>query len=241
MTCLSSKDYTQIRNAFIILMHIQNHFPVVSKTEQVIHKRVEKVRDEEKVKRQDLYVLASSYLGILKQKQGQLILENDFHQVAAAANDQNKSVNGDAKTGEFYSNLVSNSRIYYYKNLLDKKQGKEERVEKKPIKFNRESSKATVEREIKITPVREMSKDKREPTPREKSTIKEEKREIKERDEKRVDKERDKRREKRPTSPVEFEGDLSSVSNSSNGSIIQPSNANDVVIVDEHRGEFMSI
>lgn len=64
-------------------MHIQNHFPVVSKTEQVIHKRVEKVRDEEKVKRQDLYVLASSYLGILKQKQGQLILENDFHQVGS--------------------------------------------------------------------------------------------------------------------------------------------------------------
>lgn len=81
-------------------MHIQNHFPVVSKTEQVIHKRVEKVRDEEKVKRQDLYVLASSYLGILKQKQGQLILENDFHQVAAAATDQNKSVNGDAKAGK---------------------------------------------------------------------------------------------------------------------------------------------
>lgn len=119
---------------------------------------------------------------------------------------------------------------------------KEERVEKKPIKFDRESSKATVEREIKITPAREMSKDKREPTPREKSTIKEEKREIKERDDKRVDKEkeREKRREKRPTSPVEFEGDLSSVSNSSNGSMIQPSNANDVVIVDEHRGKLMT-
>jgi THO complex subunit 2 len=214
VTCLGSKDYTQIRNAFIILMHIQNHFPVVSKTEQVIHKRVEKVRDEEKVKRQDLYVLASSYLGILKQKQGQLILENDFHQVAAAANDQNKSVNGDSKA--------------------DKKQVKEERVEKKPIKFERESSKVTVEREIKITPAREMSKDKREPTPREISSIKEEKREIKERDDKR-EKEKEKRREKRPTSPVEFEGDLSSVSNSSNGSIIQPSNTNDVVIVDEHR------
>lgn len=116
VTCLGSKDYTQIRNAFIILMHIQNHFPVVSKTEQVIHKRVEKVRDEEKVKRQDLYVLASSYLGILKQKQGQLILENDFHQVAASANDQNKSVNGDAKAGKINSNfLILFSRIYNYK------------------------------------------------------------------------------------------------------------------------------
>lgn len=83
-------------------MHIQNHFPIVMKTEQVIHKRVEKVRDEEKAKRQDLHVLASSYLGILKQKTGQLMMENDFHQVnesAAAAADQSKSVNGDAKSG----------------------------------------------------------------------------------------------------------------------------------------------
>lgn len=117
---------------------------------------------------------------------------------------------------------------------------KEERVEKKPIKFERESSKVTVEREIKITPAREMSKDKREPTPREKSSIKEEKREIKERDDKR-EKEKEKRREKRPTSPVEFEGDLSSVSNSSNGSIIQPSNTNDVVIFDDHRGKLLSL
>ena len=79
-------------------MHIQNHFPVVLKTEQVIHKRVEKVRDEEKNKREDLHVLASSYLGILKQKQGQLIEEPDFHQVneKAGAN-QTKAFNGNSK------------------------------------------------------------------------------------------------------------------------------------------------
>jgi THO complex subunit 2 len=70
------------------------------KTEQVIHKRVEKVRDEEKTKRQDLHVLASSYLGILKQKHGQLMTEQDFHQVSESASDQSKSVNGDAKNGE---------------------------------------------------------------------------------------------------------------------------------------------
>lgn len=72
--------------------------------------------------------------------------------------------------------------------------------------------------------MREPSKDsKREPTPREKST-------VKDRDEKR---EKDKRREKRSAS-AEFEGDLSSVS--SNGSSM-PNNA-DVVIVEEQRGKF---
>lgn len=94
-------------------MHIQNHFPVVMKTEQVIHKRVEKVRDEEKNKREDLHVIASSYLGILKQKQGQLINEQDFHQVSekVAAAEQAKSVNGSAKSGEI--NLIELIQFIY--------------------------------------------------------------------------------------------------------------------------------
>lgn len=108
VTCLGSKDYIQIRNAFIILMHIQNHFPVVSKTEQVIHKRVEKVRDEEKGKREDLHVLASSYLGILKQKHGQLISDSDFHIVAEKQADT-KGVNGDAKNGKIIQHSFCNS------------------------------------------------------------------------------------------------------------------------------------
>lgn len=89
-------------------MHIQNHFPVVMKTEQVIHKRVEKVRDEEKNKREDLHVLASSYLGILKQKHGQLIAEGDFHQVSEKAADH-KSVNGSAKiaTSKTFSKKIN--------------------------------------------------------------------------------------------------------------------------------------
>jgi hypothetical protein len=115
---------------------------------------------------------------------------------------------------------------------------KDERIEKKPTRtVDRESSKATVEREIKITPAREASKDKREPTPREKSMKKDERREreTKEREDENTRKrdKDEKKREKRPTSPVEFEGDLSSVSNSSTGSI-QPTA--DVVIVEEPRG-----
>lgn len=103
VTLLSSKDYVQIRNAFIILKSIQNHFPVVTKTSQVIQKRVERVRDDEKDKRPDLQTLAASYLGILgilRQKRGHLIEENEFHQVAvSAASKQAEQTNGD-KTGE---------------------------------------------------------------------------------------------------------------------------------------------
>jgi hypothetical protein len=114
--------------------------------------------------------------------------------------------------------------------------------------------KLTAERELKKeTPAREPSrdqrepsKDQREPTPREKSVkevkVKEEKRdrETKERDDvdhsRKREKEKERRREKRPSSPPadQFEGDLSSVSNSSSGSM--PPTA-DLVIVDDQRGE----
>ena len=70
------------------------------KTEQVIQKRVEKVRDEEKNKRQDLHVLASSYLGILKQKCSQLIPESEFHQYNDKNQDKDKAMNGDSKSGK---------------------------------------------------------------------------------------------------------------------------------------------
>lgn len=101
----------------------------------------------------------------------------------------------------------------------------------------------TAERELKPeTPVRESStrEPTREPTPREKSVkhvTREEKREREDSEvSKKRDKEKEKRvREKRPSSPPvdAFEGDLSSVSNSSNGSI----QTADVVVVDDHRGE----
>ncbi|XP_058121389.1 THO complex subunit 2 [Anopheles ziemanni] len=79
--CLDSKDYMQIRNSLIILMRILPHFPVLAKLSQIIEKKVEKVREEEKNQRQDLFVLASSYIGQLKARAAQMMLESDFHQV----------------------------------------------------------------------------------------------------------------------------------------------------------------
>lgn len=227
-------------------MNIQNHFPVLLRTEQVIQKRVEKVRDEEKNKRQDLHVIATSYLGILKLKCSQLIPESEFHQVSEKTLEQEKAaLNGDAAKNGKIPRRSPNSWNSIFKLLpADKKLPKDrERSEKKIIKV-------TAEREIKKdTPAREPSRDAsrdqgREPTPREKSVResrpKERESTTKERDGidglKKREKDKDaRRREKRPTSPLpEFEGDLSSVSNSSNGSI-QPSA--DLVIVEDQRGK----
>ncbi|EAT47141.1 AAEL001716-PA [Aedes aegypti] len=101
--CLDSKDYMQIRNSLIILMRILPHFPVLAKLAQIIEKKVEKVREEEKNQRQDLFVLASSYIGQLKAKSGQMMRESDFHQVSekpvkVEPQESSKAMNGDSKS-----------------------------------------------------------------------------------------------------------------------------------------------
>lgn len=80
--CLDSKDFMQIRNALIILMRILPHYPVLSKLAQIIERKVDKVREEEKTKRPDLFAIASSYIGQLKLKSPHMFKESDFHQVA---------------------------------------------------------------------------------------------------------------------------------------------------------------
>ncbi|KAH8289887.1 hypothetical protein KR018_000182 [Drosophila ironensis] len=84
--CLDSKDFMQIRNALIILMRILPHYPVLAKLAQIIERKVDKVREEEKTKRPDLYVIASSYIGQLKQRSQHMLKESDFHQMAERPN-----------------------------------------------------------------------------------------------------------------------------------------------------------
>lgn len=81
VVCLDSKDYVQIRNSLIILIKILPHFPVLSKLSQILERKVEKVRDEERKERQDLHVLATSYCGQLKARAPHMIRESDFHHV----------------------------------------------------------------------------------------------------------------------------------------------------------------
>ncbi|XP_049790874.1 THO complex subunit 2 isoform X2 [Schistocerca nitens] len=92
VVCLDSKDYVQIRNSLIILIKILPHFPVLLKLRQIIEKKIEKVREEEKNHRQDLFILATSYSGKLKAKAATMIRENDFHQSASVAQEAKQDV-----------------------------------------------------------------------------------------------------------------------------------------------------
>ena len=113
--CLDSKEYMQIRNALIILMRILPHYPVLAKLAQIIERKVEKVREEEKNKRPDLFVIASSYIGQLKTKAAQMIKESDFHQVTERPQRDiqlnNASAAAAAGTGTNVQTLLSNTNV----------------------------------------------------------------------------------------------------------------------------------
>lgn len=97
--CLESKDYMQIRNALIILMRILPHFPMLVKLAQIIERKVEKVREEERHQRQDLFVLASSYIGQLKVRSCEMIKEIDFHQVSDKPENSKTASSGTSVNG----------------------------------------------------------------------------------------------------------------------------------------------
>lgn len=78
--CLDSGDYIQIRNSLIVLTKLLPHFPVMISFAQAIDRRLEKIRNAEKDKRQDLFVLATGYSGQLKLKKHTFIPEGEFHE-----------------------------------------------------------------------------------------------------------------------------------------------------------------
>merc|ERR1719228_1866828 len=81
VVCLESKDFVQIRNSLIVLTKIIQHFPAIQNLATVIEKRIDRVCEEEKDKRQDLYIKARSYQGQLVARKQKMMKESEFHQV----------------------------------------------------------------------------------------------------------------------------------------------------------------
>ena len=63
----------------MILTKILHFFPMVQSLGTALEKRVEKVRNEEKDERQDLYALAMGYAGQLRSRKQYMVPENQFH------------------------------------------------------------------------------------------------------------------------------------------------------------------
>jgi len=76
---LESGEFVQIRNALVVLTKILPCFPAVTGLGQALEKRVEKIGQEEKDKRPDIFALAMGYLGQLRAKKSQMIPEIQYH------------------------------------------------------------------------------------------------------------------------------------------------------------------
>ncbi len=79
IVCLESEEYLQMRNSLIILTKILPLYPKLTSFNSALEKRVEKIKQIEKEKRQDIYTLASVYLGQLRQRKSFMIEESKFH------------------------------------------------------------------------------------------------------------------------------------------------------------------
>lgn len=80
IVCLESEEYLQMRNSLIILTKILPYYPKLAGLCSALEKRVEKLKQTEKDKRQDIYTLALAYLGQLKQRKQFMLEEGKFHQ-----------------------------------------------------------------------------------------------------------------------------------------------------------------
>ena len=74
-----------MRNALIILTKILPHYPKLTGFSTALEKRVEKLKQTERDKRQDIFTLASAYLGQLKIRKSLMVDESKFHLKEASA------------------------------------------------------------------------------------------------------------------------------------------------------------
>nr|KAI8726783.1 THO complex subunit 2 [Biomphalaria glabrata] len=79
ITCLESKNYSQMRNSLIVLTKILPNFPRMTQIGMAIERRVDKLSKEEKDKRPDIYALVILYDGQLMSKKPTWVQETEFH------------------------------------------------------------------------------------------------------------------------------------------------------------------
>jgi len=150
VVCLESKDFVQIRNSLIVLTKIKEQFPVIKNLSTVIEKRIEKVCEEEKDKRQDLYIKARSYQGQLQAKKSKMMNEAEFHHVKRGAD-------GKSKRSSPTPSPVKREESREEGEIKEKKRSK---VEDKDKDKERESKEKSVSREPKDKDKDRSSRDK---------------------------------------------------------------------------------
>ncbi|GFR79737.1 THO complex subunit 2-like [Elysia marginata] len=142
ITCLESKNYSQIRNSLIVLTKILPQFPRMTQIGMAIERRVDKLSKEEKDKRPDIYALAVGYSGQLKSKKHTWVPETEFHnkEKKQAASAQNQSQQRQTESARSKDGKGDASHREKEKGAdTDKKEKKEKVSDKKEAKEKKEA------------------------------------------------------------------------------------------------------
>ncbi|XP_056012472.1 THO complex subunit 2-like isoform X2 [Ostrea edulis] len=172
VACLESGNYIQIRNALIVLTKILPNYPKIQQFGQALERRVDRLRQDEKGKRPDIYALAMMYSGQLKGKKTSWVQEAMFHhkelkgkKLGTGASKNENKASGETKT--------SNGEVKESSSSKEKKSEKKEKSEGKSKSDKKDEDKKDSGSGTK-KPIKEKSKDK-EKSKEEKTQRKEEK------------------------------------------------------------------
>ena len=101
-----------MRNSLIILTKIAPHYPKLTGFSSALEKRVEIIKQAEKDKRQDIYTLASAYLGQLKIRKPQMVDEAKFHLKETTSQDSSRNDSlKSGNTSKTSSTNVASSKV----------------------------------------------------------------------------------------------------------------------------------
>nr|XP_034300331.1 THO complex subunit 2 [Crassostrea gigas] len=132
VACLESGNYIQIRNALIVLTKILPNYPKIQQFGQALERRVDRLRQDEKGKRPDIYALAMMYSGQLKGKKSIWVQETMFHhkemkgsqkKQGGSSSKQDSKANGETKSSKENGEVKESSK--------EKKSEKKEKSEGK--------------------------------------------------------------------------------------------------------------
>jgi len=110
IVCLESEEYLQMRNSLIILTKILPYYPRLTGFCSALEKRVEKITQVEKDKKQDIHTLAVGYLGQLKMRKSQMVDEAKFHLKEQSSTTSSFSTNKASTTTDSSSKSNSSSQ-----------------------------------------------------------------------------------------------------------------------------------
>uniref|UniRef100_A0A0N4UJS0 THO complex subunit 2 n=1 Tax=Dracunculus medinensis TaxID=318479 RepID=A0A0N4UJS0_DRAME len=141
---LDGSGYILLRNCLIVMIKVLPYFPLIENHITTIEKSVVKVRDAEKGSRDDISLMAASYLGHLKMRKTQVFTEAQFHNRLEPVKKPNRAV---PKPSDTKKSVLKGSEVHLNENAQNNIKSDEATIfdVKKEIYINVDTRKRAVD------------------------------------------------------------------------------------------------